>query len=370
MLDATETAEASAPATGQAQEDVAMSRDLGLPVLTARYVEALNAFYRRRASLQFRFMGRGMRLAPTWLADEPDINEPYTITMKVDTDQAELVVSEGLLKFALMELDPALSLEKLDPETAAIIVEHALTEPLTLIEQAAGCQLSVITVSKGAGKWTGPDRPSLPMVLYVERMGIAWSLLRLSANDITRLSTVLDMNAGPARAAVDVPLELRVRVGAAAMSLAEIRSIEPGDIILADELARQPGGAVAVIGEHLVAPVEITPAGVRLAAKLRRGRGSPLEWSLNRQHGFHHRIENGGIGDVTVSVMFEAGHLELDLTAVQQLGPGAVLPLARAGRDASDLDVVVNGRVIGRGSLVLIGDSVGVRVSRLLGQHA
>jgi type III secretion protein Q len=369
MLDAADTAEVSAPAAGQAREDMGVSRDLGLPVLPGRYVEPLNAFYRRRASLQFRFMGRGMRLAPTWLADEPEINEPYTITLKIDTDQAELVVSEGVLKFVLMELDPALSLERLDPEKTAIILEHAFTEPLTIIEQAAGCQISVITVSKGAGKWTGPDRPNLPIVLYVERMGIAWSLLRLSADDITRLSGVLDRKAGPSRAAVDIPVALRVRVAAAAMSLAEIRSIQPGDIILPDELAQQPGGAVAVIGEHLVAPVEITPTGVRFGARMRRGRGSPLEWSLNRQAAFHDRVENGGIDDMIVSLMFEAGHLELDLATVQQLGPGAALALARAGRDGTELDIVVNGRPIGRGSLVRIGDSVGVRVSRLLGQH-
>jgi type III secretion protein Q len=366
MLEAIETAEQNAAASSHDAEENPMSRDLALPALPVHYVQALNAFYRRRASLQFRFAGRGVRLAPTWLADDPEIAEPYTITFKVDGDQAELVISASMLNFLLLQLDPGLSLERLDPEQAALIVEHALTEPLTFMEQSIGCQLAVITVSKGAGKWTGPDRPNLPLVLYVERMGIAWSMLRLAAGDIVRLCGFFDRSAGPARGALDIPLPLRVRVAAAAMSLAEIHSIEPGDILLPDDLARQPDGGVAVIGEHLVAPVEITPAGYRLGARIRRGRGSPLEWSLNPQTPPHAGTADGAIGDVPVRVMFEAGMLDFDLRNVQKLAPGTVVPLARAASDG--LDITVNGRRIGRGRLVRIGDATGVRVTRLFGR--
>jgi type III secretion protein Q len=366
MLDATESAETIAPTSDREADGAAMSRDLALPVLPPNYVQALNAFYRRRASLQFKFAGRGIRLAPTWLADDPDIADPYTITLKVDTDQAELVVPQGVLTFLLMELDPALSLDRLDPEKAAIIIEHVLTEQLTAIEQSTGCHLSVITVSKGAGKWTGPDRPNLPMVLYVERMGIAWSLLRLSASDTLRLCGLFDRSVGPVRGQADIPLQLRIRVASATMSLAEIRSIEPGDIVLPDDMVRQPDGAVAVIGEHLVVPVEIGQGGCRIGARIRRGRGSPLEWSLNPPTPSAAGNEIGTIDDVDMRVMFEAGKLDLDLSAVQRLTPGTVVPLARA-REA-DLDIVVNGRTIGRGSLVRIGGSMGVRVTRLLGR--
>ena len=108
MLEAIETAEPNAAASGHDAERRAMSQDLLLPVLSAHYAQALNAYYRRRSSLQFKFAGRGMRLAPTWLAQDPEITEPYTIALKVDKDQAELVVSDSLLNFLLYELDPAL----------------------------------------------------------------------------------------------------------------------------------------------------------------------------------------------------------------------------------------------------------------------
>jgi len=366
MLEAIETAEPSAAASGHDAERSAMSADLSLPVLPAQYIQALNAYYRRRSSLQFRLAGRAMRLAPTWLADDPEIIEPYTVTIKIDNDQAELVVSQGMLNFLLHDLDPTLSIERLDPEKTALLIEHALTQSLAFLEQSLGCQLSVITVSKGAGRWTGPNRPSLPMVIYVERMGVAWCMLRLSVADIARLCNLLDKVAGIPRTPIDLPLALRVRVGAAVMSLAEIGGIEPGDIILPDDLARQPDGAVAVIGEHLVAPVELTAGGFRFGARIRRGRGSSWEWSLNPQTSPTFRGASGGIDNMPVRVMFEAGGLDLDLKGVQKLMPGTIMPLAPTG--AGELDIVVNGHRIGRGSLVQLGQATGVRVTRLFGR--
>lgn len=64
-----------------------------------------------------------------------------------------------------------------------------------------------------------------------------------------------------------------------------------------------------------------------------------------------------------VRLMFELGRVELSLGEIRRLAPGAVVPLARPRDEA--LDIVANGRRIGRGSIVAIGDSLGVRVTRL-----
>jgi type III secretion protein Q len=57
------------------------------------------------------------------------------------------------------------------------------------------------------------------------------------------------------------------------------------------------------------------------------------------------------------------GRLDLPLTEVRRLAPGYVLPLAKPSENA--VDVVANGRKIGHGSLMMIGDSIGVRIERL-----
>jgi type III secretion protein Q len=74
--------------------------------------------------------------------------------------------------------------------------------------------------------------------------------------------------------------------------------------------------------------------------------------------------EASDLDDLPVRLVFEVGRLELLLSEIRRLAPGALLPLARPLDDA--VDIVANGRRIGRGTMVSIGDSVGVRVTRLL----
>jgi len=74
-------------------------------------------------------------------------------------------------------------------------------------------------------------------------------------------------------------------------------------------------------------------------------------------------LDDSELDSLPLRVVFEMGRLEMSLSEVRQLAPGMTLPLARPLDDV--VDIVVNGRRIGRGSLVRVGDGLGVRVSRL-----
>ncbi len=69
------------------------------------------------------------------------------------------------------------------------------------------------------------------------------------------------------------------------------------------------------------------------------------------------------LDQVPVQVVFQAGRLEMSLSEVDRLAPGTILPLDRPVDEA--LDIVVNGKRIGRGGLVKVGDALAVRVTRL-----
>ena len=75
-------------------------------------------------------------------------------------------------------------------------------------------------------------------------------------------------------------------------------------------------------------------------------------------------LEEAQLEQLPMRAVFELGRLDLSLGEVRRLAPGSILPMARPAEDA--VDIVVNGRRIGHGSLVKIGDSVGVRVERLV----
>lgn len=74
-------------------------------------------------------------------------------------------------------------------------------------------------------------------------------------------------------------------------------------------------------------------------------------------------LDDNELDSLPVRVVFEMGRLEMSLSEIRQLAPGVTLPLARPQEEL--LDIIVNGKRIGRGSLVRLGDGLGVRVTRL-----
>ncbi len=73
--------------------------------------------------------------------------------------------------------------------------------------------------------------------------------------------------------------------------------------------------------------------------------------------------QDNDLESLKVRVAFQAGQIELTLKQVEELAPGAILPINRT--DASFLDVLANGKRIGSGELVKVGDEYAVRLTRL-----
>lgn len=67
---------------------------------------------------------------------------------------------------------------------------------------------------------------------------------------------------------------------------------------------------------------------------------------------------------IPVQVVFELGRVELTVDELRRLAPGAVTPLTKPLDEA--FDIIANGKRIGQGAPVRIGDRLGVRITRLV----
>jgi type III secretion protein Q len=74
-------------------------------------------------------------------------------------------------------------------------------------------------------------------------------------------------------------------------------------------------------------------------------------------------VDDEDLDSLPVQVVLELGRVQMSLGELRQLAPGVLLPVSRNADDA--IDVVVNGKRIGRAGLVRVGDGLGVRISRL-----
>ena len=69
--------------------------------------------------------------------------------------------------------------------------------------------------------------------------------------------------------------------------------------------------------------------------------------------------------DVEVKVTVELGGASLSLAEVAALRPGVKMRIDRAAEDP--VDIRVNGRLFGRGRLVVVGDHYGVELLEVVG---
>src|SRR5450631_4524167 len=142
------------------------------------------------------------------------------------------------------------------------------------------------------------------------------------------------------------------------------------DVMLADLECQPDNAAIAVIAEHLVIPVELSPAGIVVTARPLRGRrDSSWEWSMGNPTEFSGPtgLHDSDLDDLPVRLVFELGRVELSLGELQRLAPGALVPLGRPPDEP--LDIMANGRRLGRGTLVQIGESLGVRIVSIVGNE-
>jgi flagellar motor switch protein FliN/FliY len=71
----------------------------------------------------------------------------------------------------------------------------------------------------------------------------------------------------------------------------------------------------------------------------------------------------GRLNDVTVELSVEVGRTRMTLGQALALGPGSVVALNRSAREPVDL--LVNGKQVARGEVVVIDDDFGLRITEV-----
>jgi len=334
------------------------------PSIAPAQLEGLNAFYRHRDAFDLELVGRPATIAAAWPLTLDAYSPGYRLDFTINGVAAAATVSASLIDAIISAVDPALSLAGLAPELAGILVEFALSGQLAALEQRIPSRLAITAVRSESRAFERADPSVLTCLIRVDGLGSFRADLRLASGDVTKLTQLLDRRTASVDLADDLAVTVSARVAAATVSVGEIASLSPGDVVLVDQRCQQPLMAIAVIGEHLVACLEVSDAGGRIVTGPIRGRGSAWEWSMeNVPDKSHDDVAKSSLDDLPVKLVFELGRLDLSLREIRKLGPGAIVPLLRPVEES--LDVIANGRRIGRGTLVQIGDSLGVRLTRL-----
>ena len=74
----------------------------------------------------------------------------------------------------------------------------------------------------------------------------------------------------------------------------------------------------------------------------------------------------GLILDIDLPLAVRLGATEMTLDALTRLSPGSVIDLLRAPDEA--VDVLVNGKLVARGEVVVVGGNYGVRITDIMSE--
>jgi type III secretion protein Q len=285
----------------------------------------------------------------------------HRLMLRLDGESGELRLPQSLLDILVGSVDPALSLDRLGPERAAIILEFALDSALAAVEMNLGCRLAVDSYSGLVEAPENDGHVPLFFTLAIEGLATTGCELRIPPDYALRLAEGLDRQAGISRSVLDLPIPVRLRVAAANLAADEIERLSPDDVVLVDASCGPGDAVIAVIGERLVAPVALAPEGVRLAAHPIPGATSSWAWSMPAGAMAAAWEADAETDNRPLHVLFEIGRCELPAGELTQLAPNFVLPLEPL--NDRTVDIVVDGRWIGRGALMQIGNRTGVRVT-------
>jgi type III secretion protein Q len=341
-------------------------RSLALETVPPEQAEVLKRFYLRRHALQTQISGRGATIRAAWSpAAAIAAAESHLVRFEINGRAGLLVVSAAVTRALFRDIDASLSVTALAPADAALLLELAIEDALGRIETLSGCRIMLLSLAPAA-MVPGVPMVALTISLDVQRLGASDCLLWLAPVDAAALAGMLDAAAGADKAPVeDLAVPMSVRLAAASPTIGELKTLRRGDVMLVDDECGAALRAVAVIAEHLVAPLDLVAPEMSFSTRPIGGRGSAWEWSMDKPTGGAGpmSLNEAEFDDLPVRVLFEVGRLELSLGELRRLDVGALLPLAREPENA--VEIVVSGRRIGRGTLIKIGESLGVRVTRL-----
>jgi type III secretion protein Q len=341
-----------------------------LPKIAAEDVALLNALYRSRRPLEAQIGDYHVTIET--VAHAPVDADARSFDVMLAGRAAQLRVPRRLIALCMRQItvdgadEP--DLDRFGAVQAGMLLEFALLRAIKALETALRSEIRIEQRSDAIDRAFG-EHVQLHAVIRGLPTGDADLSLSVDRASASAIARALDALATPNVVTDRLAVTMRLCVDSIDLTLAELRTLRAGDIVL-PENQRQPGRIIGVVAEHLRCEIERAGERFRLVSSPVHARAHARgEWFM--QHpadaidtSQRASIDEGLLEQLPVRLVFEVGRLDLPLTELRRLAPGYLLPLTRPTESA--VDVMANGRKIGQGSLVKIGDSIGVRVERLL----
>ena len=324
----------------------------GLPHFEPRQVALHNRLLRACAPWQATLAGEPLSVqwAGGAAASAGELADSVVVCLTLDDRPVELRVPAAML--ALFDWTPGPSAVRSDSD--AMLLELAWLGWIEPLEALLG-----VSVRVSADEDAGVDCPVVvPLVIRVGDRAPFSASLHTSLDAAERIADWLDQHRAPhpdPLPALHFPLA--VETGEAPLTLSELRSLNPGDVVMLD---CPPERRLRLrLGEHLHCLARRDDQTLECLAALAAIRPD-RNLSMTDTPTPDASELDAALDELPLRLVCQVGSIDVTLAQLRELGPGSLLQLTTAAQDGVDL--MVNGRRVGRGELVSIGDALGVRL--------
>ena len=296
------------------------------------------------------------------------------VALTLDGRPGRLLLSPALAELLISTLDEDLQAEELDQDSLALLLELALAPVLDRIQAATGQRIALLGSAPSRRSKTSV---ALAVTLHLDgRQGLRASLVMATA-DGDVLARACQAWPRARRSWSHLRTTACLRLGSTRLKLRELRSLRLKDVVLFDEAQIDKQRLSVVVGEHWSYPAEIEGTRARVLAGRRR-----LETTAQEQRTMadtkdatvsSETVTGTGTGtgtgteteldDLPITLVFELGRQQLSLGELREIDSGHVFDLGRGLDDP--VDIYANGSLIGRGEVMQVAETLGVRIVRL-----
>ncbi|UPJ51773.1 type III secretion system cytoplasmic ring protein SctQ [Bradyrhizobium sp. 200] len=329
----------------------------------------LNACARRRTPFKGSIEGLPIEvgLSPAYATTPPETaGECFEAILGWGQASARATLAYATMRRLLDRIQPGLSNDPPNEPTLSLLVELALAPLFEKIEASSGTSLVLRSSSRRAPSDSATHGPQSRWLIFRGVLGDALFELALEFDDHALESFASLMQcAAPARlplAEAFAPIVAILGAGAVRLPLRTLQDLHHGDVLIPDEFPFERGETVVTFGHRYRAVARLEENGVRVRSALQRIT-SIQEITTMEAKGAPRIVETDELGDLEIQLTFELGRQTVELEQLRTIAPGYVFALGRSPDDP--VDIVANGRRIGRGEIVRVGDGLGVRLIRL-----
>jgi type III secretion protein Q len=344
------TCRESAPWPLESGADTVLDR---LTAYDPQWLALHNRLHRHREAWQGLFAGQPVTVQWSSVAQ---VSEPLR-DVHLTLGGAALLLQLPTSALAAVNLAESASRD-LDGLAGAMLLELALLGFIEPLERLTGQTLQVVEAPEVAECEPFVAHLTLSVALADgEPMAIP---LHLSADATRMLAEHFEQHLKPARHALDgLAFVLKAQAGEADLSVAELRSLRPGDVVMLDDW---PAGQIRLtLDDRLHARAELAGHTATLLEQ-------PMVLISSKEPCMTESAVtsdlDSSLDELMLKLVCQVGSVELSIAQLRELGVGSVLHLTPQLQEGVDL--MVNGRRIGQGQLVKIGDGLGVRLSSLV----